>query len=70
MPWTDDDIDRLRAYMCGFAQAINHRAWDTEGTIMIVEPREHQQRGWKAGRLAFNAAESAERAQIFADYGH
>jgi hypothetical protein len=55
---------RLRAYLIGFAQAATHRAWDTEGTYAIVEPRKDQTRGWDAGIAAFDAAEKQERARL------
>ena len=55
---------RLRAYLIGFAQAATHRAWDTEGTYMVVEPREDQSRGWRAGLAAIEAAEKQERARL------
>jgi hypothetical protein len=56
--------DELRAYMCGFAQAINHLAWDTEGTFMVVEPREAQDRGWKDGDEAYWKAYNAEMVRL------
>lgn len=55
---------RIRAYLIGFAQAATHRAWDTEGTIMVVEPRQDQDRGWKVGLAAIDAAEKQERARL------
>lgn len=56
--------DELRAYMRGFAQAINHLAWDSEGTIMVVEPRETQMRGWDAGEKAFFQERDAEMVRV------
>lgn len=56
--------DELRAYLCGFAQAIHHLAWDTEGTIMVVEPREAQMRGWDAGEKAFFQERDGEMVRL------
>lgn len=56
--------DELQAYMCGFAQAVNHLAWATEGTIMVVEPRDAQMRGYDAGEKAYEEAIAAELIRL------
>jgi hypothetical protein len=56
--------DELGAYMKGFAQAVNHLAWDTEGTIMIVEPREAMERGYNAGEKAYEQAIASELIRL------
>ena len=52
--------EELGAYMKGFAQAVNHLAWDTEGTIMAVEPEGAMWRGYEAGERAYEEAIAAE----------
>jgi len=56
--------DELRAYMCGFAQAVNHLAWDTEGTIMVVEPESAQMRGYEDGERAYEQAIATELIRL------
>lgn len=56
--------EELQAYMKGFAQAVNHLAWDTEGTIMIVEPRDAQMRGYEDGEKAYEQAIAAELIRL------
>ena len=55
---------RIRAYLIGYAQACSHVAWDTEGTIMTVEPRKDQDRGWTDGLRAVEDARKQELARL------
>lgn len=55
---------RLRAYLSGFAQAVNHVAYDTEGTCAVEEPREDQAHGWNDGLKAIETARQQEAARL------